>query len=62
MKSTNIYFLSIIFALFIVSCKAQNSSLKYSTKSAKAIKAYESAASYYDSYNNVDALKELKHI
>jgi len=42
-----------------VSCKAQNTSYKYTTKSDKAIKAYEKAAKYYDTYDNDNALKSL---
>ncbi len=57
MKKT-IYFFILIFLIFATSCKAQNT-YKYSSKSEKAIKAYEQATTYYDSYDNENALREL---
>ncbi|NTW32835.1 MAG: OmpA family protein [Bacteroidetes bacterium] len=59
MKFKHIFLFPMIFLIFAMSCNAQKTNFKYSTKSAKAIKSYENAAVYYDSYNNTDALKEL---
>jgi outer membrane protein OmpA-like peptidoglycan-associated protein len=50
-----IYFL---LACLFVSCKAQTT-YKYSTKSEKAIKAYEKATKYYDMYDNESAITYL---
>ncbi|MFH0867021.1 MAG: OmpA family protein [Bacteroidota bacterium] len=43
----------------MTSCRAQPTTYKYSTKSEKAIKAYEKATLYYDLYDNENALKSL---
>jgi outer membrane protein OmpA-like peptidoglycan-associated protein/tetratricopeptide (TPR) repeat protein len=54
-----LFFFSFLLIFSATSCKAQDNKYKYTTKSAKAIKAYESATLYYDKYDNEDALKEL---
>ena len=51
--------LLLIFLVFAASCRTQPNTYKYSTKSDKAIKAYEKATKFYDAYNNEEALKEL---
>jgi outer membrane protein OmpA-like peptidoglycan-associated protein len=54
-------FLYIIPLFFLtISCKAQVNVYKYSTKSEKAIKAYEKATAYYDKYDDVNALEQLE--
>lgn len=53
-RSIILYFL-LMFVL--VSCRAQPTSSNYTTKSQKAIKAYEKATKYYDMYDNENALK-----
>jgi outer membrane protein OmpA-like peptidoglycan-associated protein len=50
--------LLLIFLVFAAPCKSQNT-YKYSTKSDKAIKAYQKATKFYDAYNNEEALKDL---
>jgi outer membrane protein OmpA-like peptidoglycan-associated protein/tetratricopeptide (TPR) repeat protein len=52
------HILLFILLSLMYSCKAQ--SYKYSTKSEKAIKAYEKATKYYDTYDNENALKYLE--
>lgn len=52
-------FLSLLLFSITVSCRAQPNSYKYTTKSEKAIKAYEKATDYYDRYDNVSALEYL---
>lgn len=49
----------ILLVFLTISCKAQKGS-NYTTKSAKAIKAYEKATSYFDKYDDVNALSELE--
>jgi outer membrane protein OmpA-like peptidoglycan-associated protein/tetratricopeptide (TPR) repeat protein len=48
----------LIFLLFNSSCKSQDN-YKYTTKSKKAIAAYEEATKKYDNYNDEGALEEL---
>jgi len=55
----SLFFLSFLLIISATSCKAQENKYKYSTKSEKAIKAYEKATLYYDKYDNDNALKEL---
>lgn len=55
----SLFFFSFLLIISATSCKAQENKYKYSTKSEKAIKAYEKATLYYDKYDNDNALKEL---
>lgn len=48
-----LYFLLVT---LLVSCRAQPTTSKYTTKSEKAIKAYEKATKYYDMYDNENTL------
>ena len=57
MKKYFVYF--ILFLAFSSYCKAQSNQYKYSTKSEKAIKAYEEAAKQYEANNFPDAIKAL---
>ncbi len=56
-------FYSILFVFIAVSITsvgyAQVNKFKYTSKSEKAIKAYEKAAEYYNARNNKDAIKQL---
>jgi len=58
MKKYFLLSLMVILA-FSFSGKAQVNKYKYTTKSEKAIKAYEKATELYDSYSNAEAIKEL---
>ncbi len=51
--------LPLLILVLAFSGRAQDNTYKYSTKNAKAIKSYEKATKFYDSYDNADALKEL---
>ena len=57
MKKYFVYF--ILFLAISSYCKAQSNQYKYSTKSDKAIKAYEEAAKQYEANNFPDAIKAL---
>lgn len=50
-------YIPILFVMIVSSCHAQN--YKYTTKSDKAIRAYENATRFYDNYSNTEALKQL---
>ena len=56
----NIFFVfTFIFLLSSSLCMSQRDNYKYTTKSKKAINAYEEATRQYDVYNYKDALKDL---
>jgi outer membrane protein OmpA-like peptidoglycan-associated protein/tetratricopeptide (TPR) repeat protein len=53
-----IVFFSLVFLLSITICRSQDN-YKYTTKSKRAINAYEEATRQFDSYNDKEALEDL---
>ena len=61
LKKSRFFLIFLLTSLFYITNTFAQKDIKYTTKSKKAIKHYENATRYYDSYNNEAGLKELKY-